>query len=226
MTAHRAAQTRRPRIANGCRTSGPTPPTPPVFPSPGPPPRSTPYRGLRVRLVVLEPGKWQRANIHPPRRSVRPADLHRQVDAPVRGCIVAEPVPVALDRDVAQESITAVGPPEAGALVAIEGQRLAGQRHPRHAWTARLPSRMLSTSLPSSRKNPWPTDRYPTQSRTTSPLVPWIVIHRLPLSQIDAPTTEAPRIVSPTRWKWRLYLPSSPALPRCRNSAYEMDPAE
>ncbi len=26
--------------------------------------------------------------------------------------------------------------------------------------------------------------------------MPWIVIHRFPLSQMDAPTTEAPRIVS------------------------------
>jgi hypothetical protein len=26
----------------------------------------------------------------------------------------------------------------------------------------------------------------------------------LPLSQIEAPTTELPRIVSPRRWKWRL----------------------
>ena len=42
--------------------------------------------------------------------------------------------------------------------------------------------------------------------------MPWIVIQRLPLSQIEAPTTELPRIVSPTRWKWRLYLPEHPLL--------------
>ena len=56
--------------------------------------------------------------------------------------------------------------------------------------------------------------------------MPCTVIQRFLLSQIEAPITEPPRIDSPARWKCRLYLPSTPSLPRWRNSAYETEPVE
>ena len=43
--------------------------------------------------------------------------------------------------------------------------------------------------------------------------VPWIVIQRLCESQMLAPSTPLPRIVSRTRWKWIAYLPSTPSFP-------------
>src|SRR5207244_10886352 len=81
-----------------------------------------------VSLVAVKANKRQRADVHRLNAAVRLQDGTGQVEVLGRRRLEMEAVVVALDSHVAGKSVSAVGPPKAGAVVLVERQLLLGQR--------------------------------------------------------------------------------------------------
>ena len=83
---------------------------------------------LRVRLVILKPDERQRADIALDRLAVFAADSQHGIEAARLRNLESEAVFLVLARDISREGIATVRPPEARAVVWVEGQDLLGQR--------------------------------------------------------------------------------------------------
>src|SRR5207302_9301657 len=82
---------------------------------------------IAVRLVALEAHKGQGANVDALLRPIGLLDAQARVESTRLRRLEAVAVAAVLARHVAREGVEAVGPPEAGAVVLIERQRLARQ---------------------------------------------------------------------------------------------------
>src|SRR5262249_48969063 len=82
---------------------------------------------VAVDLVVVEADERDRADVDLPEAAVRLLDAQVRVEAAPLGRLEAEAVLAALGGDIAREGVPAVGPPEAGAVVGVEGQHLLGE---------------------------------------------------------------------------------------------------
>src|SRR5262249_13089613 len=80
-----------------------------------------------VDLVALEADEGQRADIDLAEAAVGLLHAEDQLQGAGGGGLVAEAVLVVLGGDVAGEGVEAVGPPEAGPVVAVEREDLLGE---------------------------------------------------------------------------------------------------
>jgi len=87
-----------------------------------------PVQSVGVGLVVLEAHERQRADVGGLARAVGLHDRKGRLERTAGRRLEAVAVAVVFAADVAREGVEAVGPPEPGAFVGVEGQGLLGQR--------------------------------------------------------------------------------------------------
>ena len=86
-----------------------------------------PVAAVAAGFVVVEADEGQRADVHILERAVWLHDRQRRLEVAAGGRLEAVAVAVVLAGAVAREGVERIGPPEARAVVGVEGENLPGQ---------------------------------------------------------------------------------------------------